>query len=139
MKKVVFFGLFVICAPVLNAQIKDLYVDYTPVYVEPQRQQQQQQQRQQFQFLQPQQQRNREVRNITAYRYINSGWQKVTLQLTIDGNHEYISGYRDKATGYMYDGFAAPISEVSQYNDGEVIYNNFDFKANVPSLGTCYF
>ena len=38
----------------------------------------------------------------------------------------------------MYDGMTCPISDVTTY-DGEVIYNNFDYKVNVSSLGTCYF
>lgn len=132
MKKVLILSFLMLCVMSVNAQ---LFVPYTSVYTDPQ-QRQQQNQRQQQQYQQPR--RTREVSNITAYRYTNSGWQKVTLQLTIDGNQAYISGYRDKNTGYMYEGIACPISEVSNY-DGEVIYNNFDYKVNISTLGMCYF
>lgn len=140
MKKITILSLLMLCALGANAQANIQFVPYTPVYG-PQQNQRQSQPQYQPQYQQPQYQqprRTRDVSNITAYRYVNSGWQKVTLQLTIDGNHVYISGYRDKSTGHMYDGITCPVSEVSTY-DGETIYNNFDYKANVSSLGMCYF
>lgn len=132
MKKVTVISLLMLCTLGINAQVQ--FVPYTPTYTNPQQRQQQSQRRQQYQLPR----RTLDVSNITAYRYTTSGWQKVTLQLTIDGNQAYISGYRDKITGYMYEGITCPISEVTTY-DGEVIYNNFDYKVNVSSLGTCYF
>ena len=132
MKKVTVISLLMLCTLGINAQVP--FVHYTPIYTNPQQRQQQSQRRQQYQ----QPRRTLDVSNITAYRYTTSGWQKVTLQLTIDGNQAYISGYRDKKTGYMYEGITCPISDVTTY-DGEVIYNNFDYKVNVSSLGTCYF
>lgn len=128
MRKITVLSILFLCTVGANAQYRPQFVPYTPVYTNPAQRPQPQQQPQ----------RNISVSNITAYRYVSSGWQRVTLQLTVDGSQAYISGYVDKTTGYMYDGITCPISKVSTY-DGDFICNNFDYKVNIPALGMCYF
>ena len=133
MKKSAIISLLMLCTLGANAQ----FLRYEPVTEDWYQNQRQR-------SYQPQ--KNREVSYITAYRYTNSGWQKVTLQLTVGADlfnsypgvkDKYISGYKDKETGHMFE-VTCPIKEVDRRFDGEFIYNNFDYKADVHGT-TCYF
>ena len=83
-------------------------------------------------------QNNIDYEIIYAYIVRSNKFQKIKIKVYQKGSNIYVNSYYDKETNMWYNAFNTNASQTTKY-DGEVIYNNFDYKASVSGLGYVYF
>lgn len=86
----------------------------------------------------PRVQNNTSYETIYAYIVRNNKFQKIKIKVYQKGSTIYVNSYYDKETNMWYNAFNTNASQTTRY-DGDVIYNNFDYKASVSGLGYVYF
>lgn len=107
------------------------FIQYQPVIPERQRAQAQQEQ-------------------MYAYIYTSNGWQRIRIKVAIpEYGNAYVSAYippknnsnfvpYTPAGSSPWRSSSAPVYDVSR-SDGDYIYRNFDYKAQINGVGTIYF
>lgn len=134
MRKIVLFSAMILAAMSVKAQL----VNYTPVYVNPPRQTMPSQGLQ----LPPQIQSDEELVDIGAYYVKNNQFARLKIRVKENFAGGYCSvnvvGYYGGALNKLIPSYALA-SRVNKLNDGEVIANNFEWKARISTYGTIYF